>query len=338
MRRGNLRFRGVFVSDWVSLVGKEEHEGPLGALFDEYDTTDRFGADTWEKAEGELARRVAQRVLDKARVAPDGVDAVFSGDLQNQCMASVHGLWEMGIPYLGLYGACSTMTEGMLLGASLLHGQGEVARVLAMTTSHYCAAERQFRQPLEYGGQRTPTAQWTATAGGAVLLGRAGSVAVTAARIGIPIGSGIKDASNMGAAMAPAAADTVLRFLREAGRAPADFDAVVTGDLGREGSLLFGELMAKGGMPVERHLDCGCMLYDPARQDAHAGASGCGCSASVLAAYFLPRLAEGALGRILFLSTGALMSPSAIQQGECIVGVAPLLVLEKAGGCKEGSV
>lgn len=339
MRQGNLRFRGVFVSDWASLVGKEEHEGPLGGLFDEYDATDRFGADTWEKAEGELARRVAQRVLKRAGAKPFDVDAVFSGDLQNQCMASVHGLWEMGIPYLGLYGACSTMTEGMLLGASLLHGHPEVERVLAMTTSHNSAAERQFRQPLEYGGQRTPTAQWTATAGGAVLLGRRGDVAVTAARVGIPIGSGVTDASNMGAAMAPAAADTVLRFLRETDATPADFDAIVTGDLGREGSLLFRELMAKGGLPVEGgHLDCGCMLYDPLRQDAHAGASGCGCSASVLCAYFLPRLAEGALGRILFLSTGALMSPTAIQQGECIVGVAPLLVLESARGRGEGTV
>ena len=170
-----------------------------------------------------------------------------------------------------------------------------------------------------------------------MLLGREGPVRVSRVRVGVPIGSGVSDASNMGAAMAPAAADTVLRFLREEGLSPAEFDAVVTGDLGREGSLLFGELMAKGGLSVEGgHLDCGCMLYDPTRQDAHAGASGCGCSASVLCAYFLPRLASGELGRILFLSTGALMSPSAIQQGEAIVGVAPLLVLESVKKHGEG--
>ena len=293
MGRGNYRVGDVYISHWASLVGREEHEGPLGKLFDAWDGTDRFGADTWEKAEGELASRVARAALEKASLSPEEVDAVFAGDLQNQCMASVHGLWELGIPYLGLYGACSTMTEGILLGSVMLHGIPAAKRVLCMTTSHNSAAERQFRQPLEYGGQRTPTAQWTATAGGAVLLGREGPVRVSRVRVGVPIGSGVSDASNMGAAMAPAAADTVLRFLREEGLSPAEFDAVVTGDLGREGSLLFGELMAKGGLSVEGgHLDCGCMLYDPTRQDAHAGASGCGCSASVLCAYFLPRLAS----------------------------------------------
>ncbi|MBQ8174172.1 MAG: stage V sporulation protein AD [Clostridia bacterium] len=313
-----------------SAVGHDEYRGPLGGLFDFHDKTDRFGADTWEKAEGELGRTALNLALNRAKLSHTVLDLLFAGDLQNQCVASSGGLSSFGLPYVGLYGACSTFVEGLLCATMALSSCRELSRVGVVTTSHNCAAERQFRLPLEYGGQRTPTAQWTATAGGCVLLERGESgVCVDRVMAGRMVDGGISDAANMGAAMAPAAADSLLRFFSESGEVPTDYDAVVTGDLGREGSAILSDLLAPHGISLgDRHRDCGVMLYDPDRQDVHAGGSGCGCIASVSCAYFLPKMEKKEMKRILLMATGALMSPSSIQQGGAIIGIAPIVTLE----------
>lgn len=321
--------KGVFVYAYASAVGREESRGPHGECFDYHDESNRFGAETWEKAEGEMQSIALSLALKKGRLR-SLPELLFSGDLQNQCVASAHGLIGYGIPYFGLYGACSTLIEGMCL-ASLLIGGGQAETAGVVTSSHTAAAERQFRLPLEYGGQRPPTAQWTATAAGAFILSsrHTSPVSVRAAMPGRMVDGGIRDAANMGAAMAPAAADSILAFLKETGSTPDGYDCIVTGDLGTVGSELLLMLLSKEGVTVKNHLDCGVMLYDPETQDAHAGASGCGCSAAMLAAYFLPRLERGELRRVLFLSTGAIMSPSSVAQGENIFGIAPAVLLER---------
>ena len=340
-----IRFpRPVSIYAHASAVGDTEHNGPLGALFDFHDATDRFGADTWEKGEESLSRTVLNLALSRAGESQDKIDLLFAGDLQNQCVASSAGCGSMGIPYFGLYGACSTSCEGLLLASLCLNAANEHSRAAVVTTSHNAAAERQFRLPLEYGGQRPPTAQWTATAGGAFLLAREGeawipaaSPRITAGMVGRAIDSGVCDGSNMGAAMAPAAADTLLRFFADENESPSDYDRIVTGDLGTEGSALLSGLLRENGLDLlGRHRDCGLLLFDPLNTDVHAGGSGCGCSASVLSALFLPALERGEIRRMLFLATGALMSPSNLLQGGSILGIAPLVVLESAeiGGGK----
>ena len=326
--------RGITVFSYAAVGGKEEHIGPLGAKLDFHDESGLFGAKTWELAEGEMEGLALEFALSKADLKGSDISLVFAGDLQNQCTATTHGLLPFGIPTLGIYGACSTCTEGLLLAALAL-GSPAVLRCAALTGSHFCAAERQFRLPLEYGGQRSPTAQWTATAAGAFLLCRYEDapspvrVTLSASMVGKPIDSGVSDASNMGAAMAPAAADSILTFLSESDTAPEDYDAIVTGDLGKEGTRLLYRLLEENGLCIRKqHTDCGLLLYDEAIQDIHAGASGCGCSAAALAAHFLPAFAEGKLQKILFLSTGALMSPSTLEQGQSIVGIAPVICLE----------
>ena len=321
----------VFLS-YASVVGREERRGPLGASFDLHEERDLFGQKTWEKAEGEIGRCALNLALKKAHLSPDAVDLLLAGDLQNQCVASSYGLSSFSIPYLGLYGACSTCTEGLFSLASFLSGCPSYRVGAVVTTSHNCAAERQFRLPVEYGGQRPPTAQWTATAGGAFLLSRRkkddGGVFVLGGMAGKIVDGQISDGANMGAAMAPAAADTLLSYFSQSGASPADFDAVVTGDLGTLGSRLLLSLLKEHSLDLSAvHVDCGTLLYDTSVQDAHCGASGCGCSAAVLASYFLPLLAAGKMKNILFLSTGALMSPTSLLQGENILGVAPLLRL-----------
>lgn len=323
----------VRIASRGSVVGHDEYRGPLGHLFDFHDDTDRFGADTWEKAEGEIGRAALNFALNRAGLPHSAIDLLFAGDLQNQCVASSGGLSVLSLPYVGLYGACSTFVEGILCAAMALSSCRELSRVGVVTTSHNCAAERQFRLPLEYGGQRTPTAQWTATAGGCVLLERGESgICVDRVMAGRMVDGGISDAANMGAAMAPAAADSLLRFFEESGELPTDYDAIVTGDLGREGSAILSDLLAPHGLSLgERHRDCGVMLYDPERQDVHAGGSGCGCIASVSCAYFLPKMEKKEMKRILLMATGALMSPSSIQQGGTIIGIAPIVTLEVRG-------
>ena len=322
-------FQSVAITAAASAVGKEEARGPLGALFDYHDETNRFGAKTWERAEAEEIA-IAMHLALKKQGEGKAPELLFAGDLQNQCVASAEGALTLGIPYIGLYGACSTMTEGLLLAATAISA-GAVTAAMAATSSHNAAAERQFRLPLEYGGQRPPTAQWTATAAGACILEEGGvGVRITRGMAGRMIDGGITDATNMGAAMAPAAADSILAFLKETASAPEEYDAIVTGDLGAEGSSLLARLLEAEGVSLgNRHLDCGCLLYDKETQDAHAGASGCGCSAAVLASFFIPKLIGGDFTRVLFLSTGALMSPQSIAQGGDIYGIAPVILLER---------
>ncbi len=336
MRKRVFRMRaGTVISAAASAVGYEEGRGRYGAYFDLCDPSDRFGAKTWELAEGEMTRAALNLALKKRGISQDELDLLLAGDLQNQCVASSCGLYSLGVPYIGLYGACSTSVEGLLSASLLLGSAGEPIKVAVATSSHNCAAERQFRFPLEYGGQRTPTAQWTATAAGAFVLERRepqdGDVCVTEGMAGCVFNGGICDASNMGAAMAPAVCDSLLAYFRASGRSVDDFDLIVTGDLGHEGSSILAHLCEDAGLLLgDSHFDCGAMLYDSRLQDAHGGASGCGCAASLLASYLLPAIREGRYRRVLALATGALMSPSSVQQGESILGIAPIVVLENA--------
>ena len=315
----------------ASTVGGKEREGPLGELFDLCDPEDLFGGRTWEEAESEMQRKTFNLVLARAGRRDSDVGALFAGDLLNQCVGSAYGLLSFDIPYFGLYGACSTCAESLLL-ASISVTHGVFGLCGAVTSSHFCAAERQFRTPIEYGAQRAPSAQWTVTGAGAFLLTRAsrgGDRPVIRRGIaGRVIDMGVRDAANMGAAMAPAAADTLCRFFRETGERPDSYDAIVTGDLGFEGGTILCDLLRAEGILIgENYTDCGQLIYDRERQDVHGGGSGCGCSAVVLASYLCPRLASGELNNILIVGTGAMMSPASIQQGQAIPAVAHLLRL-----------
>ena len=319
-----------------ALGGFEESRGPLGKFFDLCDPSDRFGQDSFEMSEGELMRQTINVALSKAHLSHTDIDLVIGGDLQNQCVASSSSVSSFGLPFLGIYGACSTATEALLIGSAMIEC-GAAGTVLCATSSHNSAAERQFRTPLEYGAQRTPSAQWTSTASGAFILCSQSSPLnsaqnapiITEFMPGRIISGATTDSTNMGAAMSFAALDSILSYFEESGRDASDFDLIVTGDLGFVGSeLLRTMLYERLPMAAEKHADCGCLLYDKNKSDVHSGASGCGTSAAVLACHFLPLLRSGELKRILFLSTGALMSPSAVLQGNDILGVAPLIVIE----------
>ena len=328
MQNRILRFSGgAAIVAAASVVGKREFEGPLGDCFDLHDSTDKFGMKSWERAESEMQRLAFNTALAKASARERDVDALFAGDLLNQCVGSSYGLLDFDIPYFGLYGACSTAAEGLMLAAMTVSG-GFFSTAAAVTSSHYCSAERQYRTPLEYGSQRTPTAQWTVTGAGAFLVCREGRVRIREALPGIVVEKGIKDAANMGAAMAPAAADTLLRYFRFGNHSPEDVDRIITGDLGSEGGSILCELLEREGISLRnRYNDCGMMIYHAKKQDMHAGGSGCGCSAVVLASHLLPRLERGEWKNILFVGTGAMMSPSSIQQGEASPAIAHLLYL-----------
>lgn len=331
MRKQVFELDAAIVSS-ASIVGKKESEGPLGDRFDLFDTSDRFGEKTWEAAESEMQRRALNTALAKRGIHDRDVDVLFAGDLLNQCVGSAYGLMDFDIPYFGLYGACSTCAEGLLLASSLISASF-CDRAAAVTSSHYCSAERQYRFPIEYGGQRAPGAQWTVTGSGAFLLEHAeGNELRAVIRRGMPgkvHERGINDANNMGAAMAPAAEDTLLRYFSATGTRPEDYDRIVTGDLGYEGGSILCDLLRADGYAIsDRYADCGMLIFDREGQDVHGGGSGCGCSAVVLSAHFLPLLESGELSRILFLSTGAMMSPDSIKQGQNIPAVAHLVQIE----------
>ena len=320
-----LKFDGASIISSASVVGKNEYDGPLGEYFDIHDPSDKFGMNTWEQAESEMQRLAFNTALSKLSLSERSIDAIFAGDLLNQCVGSSYGLLDFDIPYFGLYGACSTAAESIML-ASACVSAGYFSRAAAVTSSHYCAAERQYRAPIEYGAQRSPTAQWTVTGAGAFIISNGGRVQITEALPGIVVDKGITDASNMGAAMAPAAADTILRYFASSGYSPSDFDMIVTGDLGKEGGSILCELLYAEGLDIRaNYADCGTLIYDCEAQDKHAGGSGCGCSAVVLSSYLLPLLESGDASDILLIGTGAMMSPSSIQQGFSIPAVAHLL-------------
>ena len=302
-------------------VGKKEGEGPLRQYFDHIDTDDTFGQDSWENAEIAMQKHALSQALDKAALAAGQLDWLFAGDLLNQCVCSSFAARDLSLPFFGLYGACSTMGEGLCLSSLVLDGGGG-QRAAVLSSSHFCSAERQYRTPLEYGCQRTPTAQWTVTGSGAVILSRGGTgPRITHITPGKIVDKGIRDTNNMGAAMAPAAWDTIRTHLNDTGRAPGFYDLIVTGDLGRLGSELLKELARRDGVTLDRHADCGLLIFEPNSQDVHCGGSGCGCCASVLASFLLPGLREGKWKNILFCPTGALHSPTTAFQGESIPGI-----------------
>lgn len=307
---------------YASVAGKKEAQGPLRTSFDLTSDDTSFGQKTWEKAETQMQKQALRIALNKAKLEESALDAAFLGDLLNQCIGSTFSLRNSEVPAFGLYGACSTMAESLLLAGMAVSG-GFCRRALAMTSSHFASSERQYRFPLGYGGQRTPTAQWTVTGAGAVILGVEGAGPfLRNATIGTIVDAGIKDANNMGAAMAPAAFETLRAHFDDLHCAPEDYDLIVTGDLGKLGSELVRELFSREGVRLkERYQDCGVLIFDTEKQDVHCGGSGCGCSASVLCGYLLNKLRSGEIKNLLFCGTGALLSPLSTQQGESIPAV-----------------
>lgn len=310
------------ITTWASIAGKKEVEGPLSHTFDIKCRDTYFGQKTWEQAEKHMQQTVLKKLITKAGIEPSDVGLVFSGDLLNQCIGSSFSLRNTGIPHLGLYGACSTMAESLLM-ASMAVGGGFSDRVVAMTSSHFASSERQYRFPLGYGGQRTPTSQWTVTGSGAALVCYQGSgPRITGCTIGTVTDLGIKDANNMGAAMAPAAYESIRAHFDDLHCSPSDFDLIVTGDLGQTGKEALMELARKDGISLGGKItDCGTLIFDNTTQDVHSGGSGCGCSAITLCGYLLEQLKGGKLKRVLFCGTGALLSPTSTQQGLSIPGV-----------------
>ena len=321
----------VFIRSTAAVGGREESRSRLGGFFDFTSDDDLFGMKSFERAEGEMSRIALNIALKKCGLGADSLSLITSGDLQNQCVASSAGLFSFGSPYLGLYGACSTFTEGIIIASSYMNVEEYAENCAVVTSSHNSAAERQFRSPLEYGGQRSPSSQWTATAAGAVILSKVpSSVKIEAFMPGKIIDGYTGDKTNMGAAMALAAADSILSFFEKTKETPRDYDFILTGDLGKVGSAILKDYLESeggslGSYAAKIHNDAGLILYDPERQDIHSGASGCGCSASVFSSYFFQKLKSGEFSKILLLSTGALMSPASVNQGEHIFGIAPAL-------------
>ena len=317
----------IYVKSWASAVGSKETAGPLKNHFDLTFDDDLLGQPTWEKAETQLVRSAVKTALDKGGVTLPQLDFMTGGDLLNQCTASSFASRDFSVPFLGLYGACSTMAEGLLISSVFIDGGMKYA--LCEASSHFCSAERQYRMPIEYGSQRSPAAQWTVTGCGAVLVSDEPSeIMVTRAKIGKIVDLGVTDISNMGAAMAPAAFDTINEFFKETGTSPSDFDLIVTGDLAQVGHDVVVELFDRENVDISPYYDdCGCMIFDG--QDTHAGGSGCVCSASVLCSILLKRMKEGEINSLLFCGTGALLSPTTSNQGESIPGICHLVELRR---------
>lgn len=317
------------ITHWASIAGKKESEGPLKEYFDITYNDSYFGQKTWEQAEKQLQKLTLQKLVEKTGLKLSDLELVISGDLLNQCIGSSFTLRNTNIPHLGLYGACSTMAESLLV-ASMAVGGGFTPHAVAMTSSHFASSERQYRFPLGYGGQRTPTSQWTVTGCGAAMVSTKGKgPKITAATIGTVTDLGIKDANNMGAAMAPAALDTIAAHFRDFNTSANDYDLIVTGDLGQLGKDALLTLANRQGIPLGGKLtDCGTLVFDCVRQDVHSGGSGCGCSAVTLCGYLLDKLRTGKLKKILFCGTGALLSPTSTQQGLPIPGICHAVVIE----------
>lgn len=315
----------VSISAHSCVGGRKEGEGPLRAGFDYISSDDYFGMDTWEKAETEMQKRSVKLLLEKRKLSPADISLALGGDLCDQITPTAFAYRDFPISFLGLYGACSTMALSLALAGCLV-ACGCAGRAIAGASSHFCTAERQFRTPLAYGGKRTPTAQWTVTGAAHTLVEKGGSGPyITRVCFGRVVDKGITDANNMGAAMAPAAATTISDFFRQSGRRPEDYDRIFTGDLGRVGSSLLLQLLDREGISLPNHRDCGMIIYDMNSQNVQSGASGCGCSGCVLAAHILPKLAKREYRRVLFIATGALLSPTSSMQKESIPSIAHLV-------------
>jgi len=321
----------VKISHFEAVVGQKEHEGPLGKYFRNWSDDEYFGQDSFEKAETYIQKEALNRVIEKSGFSAKDIEFIFAGDLLNQCAGSNFCVRDIAVQFFGLYGACSTMAEAMILGSMVIDG-GFADRTLALTSSHFCSAERQFRFPLEYGAQRPPSSQWTVTGAGCTLLERETekpSVSIEKVTPGAVCDMSITDSANMGAAMAPAAALTLKRYFDDTQSSPSDYDLIVTGDLGKVGADILRELLLTDGIDLgSAYNDCGLMIYDLETQDVHSGGSGCGCSASVLCGYILPEMLKKTYRNVLFVTTGALMSPTSSLQGESIPGIAHLVNLK----------
>lgn len=324
--------RAPVIYETASIAGVKEGAGPLAESFDTVLADDTLGEASWEKSESALQRETAMMALKKAGLSPSDINYVLAGDLLNQCVGAHYGMRGTDIPFLGLYGACSTMAESMSIGSMLVSG-GCADYAMCITSSHFCSSEKQFRNPLEYGGQRTPSAQWTVTGAGCAILAKSGNgPVVTHITTGKIVDKGVNDISNMGAAMAPAAIDTLTAHFNDTGFRPNDYDLILTGDLGIIGSDIFEELMLEEGYDIrDNHNDCGKMIFDTEKQDVHAGGSGCGCCGSVFCGHIMNELKRGAYERILLMATGALMNTMTIEQGETIPGIAHALTIEMRG-------
>lgn len=330
-KKGNtfiFKNRPVIVSG-AGVVGKTEGEGPLRSEFD-YVLKEDMEKDNWESAESAFHKKAVETALKKGGKTEGNIDVIFSGDLLNQCMSSNFSIKDMNIPFCGLYGACSTFALSLGLSAAFVDGCGAECAMCA-TSSHFCSAEKQFRQPLEYGGQRPPTAQRTVTGAGALIVSREGKgPCVTAFRVGRIVDYGVTDENNMGAAMAPAAADSIYGFLKDTETVPEDYDMILTGDLGHTGSkLLIKLLLEERNLDISSvHEDCGVLIFDNNGQDVHAGGSGCGCSAVVVSTYIQRLLREGTVKKVLFVGTGALVSTVSPLQGNTVPGIAHAVLME----------
>ncbi|PWM43995.1 MAG: stage V sporulation protein AD [Clostridiales bacterium] len=318
----------VGVLGYAAVVGEKEKKGPLGHYFENFYYDEYCGQKTFEKAEAFMQKEAIQSVIESTKTSPKNVDFIYAGDLLNQCIGSNYGVGGFDISYFGVYGACSTMAETLTLAAMSVDG-GFAQKALCVTSSHYCAAERQYRFPLEYGSQRASTAQWTVTGSGCVLIGNGeGSPRITEISPGVICDKKIADINNMGTAMAPAAIQTLVTFFEDTSTAPENYDLILTGDLGHVGHAVVAEFLKRENYDVQnRYQDCGMLIYDHT-QDAHAGGSGCGCSASVLCGFVLPEMRKQTYRNVLFVATGALMSPTSILQGENIPGIAHLVHFE----------
>jgi stage V sporulation protein AD len=321
----------IYITGYGNIAGEKEGQGPLGHLFDQIESDLYCGKKTMEQAEVYLQQRALHHALQRAGIERETLDLAGAGDLLNQCISSAFSFRESDVPYIGLYGACSTMALSTLVSATAIEA-GIAKRAAAFTSSHFGTAERQYRYPLEYGGQRPPSAQHTVTASGAVILSTEKSpIRLYGGAFGSIQDAGVTDQNNMGGAMAPAALKLILDYLRETGTNPEDYDMILTGDLGEIGAEIVMDLAQKRGINLHScYQDCGILIYDREKQDMHAGGSGCGCSAAVLTAYILPKIAEGTFKNVLFLSTGALLSPTSVLQGESIPSIAHLLHLKGA--------
>lgn len=335
--RQSIQFeKAPLIVEAATIVGKKEGEGPFGPLFDGVEEDAFFGKKTWEEAEGELQRRTAQKVFEKSGLTPMDMRYVFSGDLLEQMTASTFGLMGYEIPLIGIYGACSTMGEGLML-AAMMTGAGYADHALAVASSHFAAAEKEFRFPLNYGSQRPLSATWTVTGCGAVIVGAEGKAGgkkkararITGVTTGKVIDYGQKDSMNMGACMAGAACDTIYQNLMDFNRQPEDYDRIITGDLGYVGKTLLLSLLKEKGFDItEQHDDCGILIFDKEKQDTHSGGSGCGCSGAMFAAHILRQVEKGAWKRILFLPTGALLSKVSFNENRTVPGIAHGVVIE----------
>lgn len=322
----------VYILASASIVGTKEGEGPLGTMFDMVGTDDLFGCATWEEAESTLQKEAVTLALGKAKMKPEELRYIFAGDLLGQAMATSFGLGSFQVPLFGLFGACSTCGESLSLGAMAVAG-GFAKQVISVTSSHFASAEKEFRFPLEYGGQRPPSSTWTVTGSGAFVLSDEKKEGVKAGITGISTGCivdyGIKDSLNMGCTMAPAAAELICQHFKDFGRNPQDYDQIITGDLGSVGQRALLDLLKEKGYDMEgRHMDCGIEIYDGKAQNIGAGGSGCGCSATVLSAYLLEKIHANVWKRILFIPTGALMSKTSYNEGNTVPGIAHGLVIE----------